>query len=159
MMKSIHGLAGVTGFTVILVFWVSTVLSELFGSGETIAIVKTAILWGMIILIPSLAIAGASGMMMGRQRLGRLAARKKKRMPFIAGNGILILVPAAFYLQSKAVLDQFDSWFFVVQALELLAGAANLIMMGLNIRDGLSLSGRLARRRSRQMIDRSSLTE
>lgn len=159
MMKRIHGLAGVTGFAVILVFWLSTALSELFGSGEAIAAVKTAILWGMIILIPSLAMAGASGMVMGQRRPGRLAARKKKRMPFIAGNGILILVPAAFYLQSKAVAGQFDTGFFAVQALELLAGAANLTLMGLNIRDGLSLSGRLARQRSRRMIDRSSLTE
>ncbi len=159
MIRRLHGLAGVTGFIVILTFWLSTALTELFGSGEAIAAVKTAILWGMILLVPCLAVAGASGMSMGRKRPGRLAARKRKRMPFIAGNGLVVLVPAAFYLQAKAAAGQFDGWFFAVQALELLAGAANLMMMGLNIRDGVLLSGRLNRWRSRHLLDRSSLTK
>lgn len=37
----------------------------------------------------------------------------------------------------------FDSRFYLVQGLELLTGALNLTLMGLNIRDGLRLSGRL----------------
>jgi hypothetical protein len=37
----------------------------------------------------------------------------------------------------------YDARFHVVQALELLAGATNSTLMGLNGRDGLRLSGRL----------------
>jgi hypothetical protein len=32
--------------------------------------------------------------------------------------------------------------FYLVQGLELLAGAVNLALMGLNMRDGLKMSGR-----------------
>ena len=64
-------------------------------------------------------------------------------MPFIAGNGILILIPAALFLASKARADEFDGIFYLVQALELIAGATNITLLGLNMRDGLKLTGRL----------------
>ena len=72
---------------------------------------------------------------------------KKKRMPFIALNGLLILVPSAFFLASKSATGDFDAWFYGVQAIELVAGAINLSPMGLNIGDGLTMSGRLRSRR------------
>jgi len=42
-----------------------------------------------------------------------------------------------------AAAGEFNTAFYAVQALELVAGAANLTLMGMNIRDGLTLSGRL----------------
>ncbi len=145
MRTRIHAIAGGLGFLTILTFWTATVISELFASHQAIADVKHMILYGMIVLIPALAIAGGSGMAMGRKRNDAPAKAKKKRMPFIAANGLLILVPSAFYLASKAAADSFDAWFFGVQALELVAGATNLALMGLNIRDGLFMTGRIGR--------------
>ena len=63
-------------------------------------------------------------------------------MPVIALNGLLVLLPSAFYLNAKAQAGEFDALFYGVQALELLAGAINLTLMGLNLRDGLRLAGR-----------------
>ena len=57
-------------------------------------------------------------------------------MPFIADNGILILIPAALFLASKAKAAAFDTTFYAVQALELFAGATNVVLLGLNMRDG-----------------------
>ena len=152
MKTSIHGIAGVIGFSMILLFWTATVVSELFGSHADIAMVKTNILWGLLILIPALAVAGASGMSMTRTRQGMLALRKKKRMPFIAMNGLLILVPCAFFLAGKADEGIFDFWFYGVQSIELIAGAVNIWLMGLNIRDGLRMSGRFRRLPTRQAV-------
>jgi hypothetical protein len=70
-------------------------------------------------------------------------------MSIIAGNGLLILVPSAFYLASKAAAGDFDAWFYGVQALELAAGATNIALMALNVRDGLRLGGRLGTSRPR----------
>lgn len=64
-------------------------------------------------------------------------------MPIIAANGILVLVPCAIVLAHWANAGAFDARFYLVQAIELLAGATNLALMGLNIRDGLRMSGRL----------------
>lgn len=141
--QRIHALAGVLGFLTILTFWTSTVVSELFGSHETIAVVKAMILKGMFVLIPAMVIVGASGISLGGKRQDALALAKKKRMPLIAANGLLILVPSAFFLEALGSAGTFDIRFYVVQALELVAGLANLTMMGLSIRDGLTMSGRI----------------
>jgi hypothetical protein len=76
-------------------------------------------------------------------RKGRLVDAKKKRMPFIAVNGLLVLVPCAIVLNRWAAAASFDTAFYVVQSIELVAGAVNLALMGLNARDGLRMAGRL----------------
>jgi hypothetical protein len=53
MLKRIHPIAGIIAFLTILTFWTSTVVSELFGSVETITFVKQAIPWGFLILCAS----------------------------------------------------------------------------------------------------------
>ena len=145
MLKVVHPIAGTIGFLTILMFWSSTVLSELFGTHETIADIKFMILTGMLILIPAMIIVGASGMSMGRRRKDAPARAKKKRMPYIAANGLIVLLPAAFFLEAKASAGVFDTIFYVVQVLELIAGAANLTLMGLSIRDGRAMGKRKRR--------------
>lgn len=70
----------------------------------------------------------------------------------IAANGILVLVPAALFLASKARAAEFDAAFYGVQALELIAGAVNIILLGLNMRDGFKMTGRFRRRPSRRAL-------
>jgi len=144
MLRRVHPVAGIVGFLTILLFWTSTVTSELFGSQETVATVKQAIPWGFLILVPALAIAGASGFRMAGQSLETRILSKKRRMPVIAGNGLLVLIPSALYLARLAAHGEFGGVFYVVQGIELVAGALNLMLMSLNIRDGLRLTGRLA---------------
>ena len=145
MKTRIHAIAGGIGFVMILTFWTSTVISELFFSHETIAAVKVLILQGMVILIPAMAVAGATGTMMAKTRTDDLAMAKKRRMPIIAANGLVILLPSAWFLAGKAASGAFDTVFYIVQIVELVAGAANLTMMGMNIRDGLTMTGKIGR--------------
>jgi hypothetical protein len=64
-------------------------------------------------------------------------------MPFIGANGVLILIPAAFFLDQWAWAGSFDMKFYIVQGMELVAGVINLILMSMNIRDGMKLVGRM----------------
>ncbi|WP_202314306.1 MULTISPECIES: hypothetical protein [unclassified Mesorhizobium] len=138
----LHALAGMLAFFLIATFWLGTAATELSGSTAAIAWVKSAILSGMVVLIPALVATGASGFSLGRgMRLPAVVA-KKRRMPFIAGNGLLILLPSAIFLATKAEAGAFDTAFYLVQGLELVAGATNLVLIGLNIRDGLAISRR-----------------
>ena len=57
-----------------------------------------------------------------------------------------ILIPCALFLASKARAGQFDAAFYTVQSLELVARATNITLLGLNLRDGLRLTGRLRKR-------------
>lgn len=146
MLKIIHPVAGALAILMIVTFWLSTVLSELFASHAAVTAVKTAIPWGFLVLIPALAAAGASGFALANGRRGGLISTKIKRMPLIIGNGILILIPSALFLVFKAKAGAFDTSFYVVQLLELAAGATNITLLGLNMRDGLKMKGRLLRR-------------
>lgn len=137
-----HLVAGLIAFALVATFWTSTVLVELFGDAHAVATVKSAILSGMLVLVPAIAVAGASGFRLGGRSRAPIVAAKRRRMPFIALNGILILVPAAFFLAARASAGQFDAAFYAVQILELAAGGANLTLMGLNIRDGFAMTRR-----------------
>lgn len=140
MAKTLHPVAGAVALLTILTFWLATVLSTLLAGPETVLAVKTLIPWGFCILIPALAATGAAGLGLARRRPSALAARKRRRMALVAANGALILVPCALYLSMKAQAGALDGAFHAVQALELGAGAANLAMLGLNLRDGLKMA-------------------
>ncbi|MFD0988067.1 hypothetical protein [Methyloligella solikamskensis] len=142
-MRIIHPIAGALALIIIATFWMATVSSELFGSLDAVAAVKTGIAWGLLLLVPSIALAGGTGFLLARGFRNALVAAKQKRMPLIAGNGLLILVPAALYLAWAANAGAFDSTFVTVQIAELIAGAVNVTLLSLNMRDGLRLTGRL----------------
>lgn len=142
MKHRFHAIAGTTALLTILTFWTSTIISELFGSHAQITSVKTFVLYGMVLLIPSMIGAGASGASLGKGWKLPVVGHKSKRMKIIAANGILILIPSAFFLASKAQADAFDTMFYVVQAAEIIAGATNITLLSLNMRDGLALRRR-----------------
>ncbi len=92
MTKIIHPVAGALVLLTIATFWLSTAASELFASH---AVVTTAIPWGFLLLIPALAAAGGSGFALAKGRRAGPIGAKIRRMPLIAANGILILIPCA----------------------------------------------------------------
>lgn len=138
--RRIHLAAGVIGFLAILLFWTSTVTAELFAGHATVAAVKSAILWGMIVLVPAMAAVGATGFSLGGRSNAPIVAAKRRRMPVIALNGLLVLIPSAIFLAGRSAAGEFDALFYGVQAIELAAGALNLALMGLSMRDGLSMT-------------------
>ena len=139
-----HAIAGVLAMMLIGLFMTATLYTEIFAGHEGAATVKSLIVVpGLFILIPCLMAVGGSGFNLARGRGGRLVAVKKKRMPFIAMNGLLVLIPCALVLNIWAGQGRFDGGFYALQSVELLAGAVNLGLMSLNLRDGLRLAGRL----------------
>lgn len=145
MTRIIHPVAGAIALLTIASFWLSTVFSELIGSEALIVSVKTAIPWGLLWLIPALVTAGGSGFVLSKGSRAGVIGVKLKRIPFIAANGLLVLIPCALFLAFKARAGELDTAFYAVQALELVAGATNLTLLGLNMRDGLRMKGRLRR--------------
>lgn len=146
MKIKIHVIAATLALATICSFWLSTLVSEALGDHTLITTVKTGVLYGMFLLIPSMAIAGATGASMGRGWKLPQVARKSRRMKLIAANGLAVLLPSAFFLASLAQAGNFGGLFYGIQALELVAGATNIILLSMNMRDGLSLR---ARRRAR----------
>jgi hypothetical protein len=144
MLKTLHPLAGAVALATVATFWLATFLVELLGSPAAVAAVKTAIPWGFLLLIPALAATGGTGLTLAKGRRAGLIGAKRKRMPVIAANGVLVLVPAALFLAAKARAGEFDAGFYAVQAVELAAGALNIALLGLNMRDGMRMKPRRA---------------
>lgn len=139
MKKTIHAVSGAIALVTIVAFWTSTVTAELFGSPDQVAAVKTAVLYGFAVLIPAMAIAGGSGFSLGAKWRGPVVAAKRTRMKIIAATGLLVLVPSAIFLAWKAGQGAFDTAFMVVQGIELIAGASNITLLALNMRDGMAM--------------------
>lgn len=146
MKARLHGFFGAVALLCIATFWVSTAVSEVFLDLVDVTAVKNAILAGMWLLIPAMAATGGSGFSLAGARRGRLVEVKARRMKIVAANGVLVLLPSAFVLASWANAGRFDGAFYTLQALELLAGAVNITLLVLNMRDGLRLAGRLSMR-------------
>lgn len=142
MKRNVHAVAGILAFLFIATFWTSTVVAELFLDHSAVTSVKVAITYAFIAFVPCMAITGATGFAMGGKSSFPILVAKRRRMPIIGANGLLVLIPAAIFLSIKAQAGEFDSVFYTVQVLELLAGATNLTLMGLNIRDGRQMSRR-----------------
>lgn len=148
MSKKAHLIAGIVATLTIATFFLFTIIVELAGSHEDVAKLKSFIVApGLFILIPCMAATGASGFAIAKGRKGRLIDAKKGRMPIIAANGLLVMIPCAIMLNRWAGAGQFDTTFYTVQALELLGGAVNLTLLGLSIRDGMMMSGRFRKAR------------
>ena len=91
----VHRISSMTAYMFIMSFFTSTVFVELFGDQQAIVAVKTYISYAIWAVVPLMAAAGITGAKMApKVKKGPIAA-KKKRMPFVAMNGVLILLPAA----------------------------------------------------------------
>lgn len=135
----IHKLSALMATFCITLFFSATVVSEVLGNYENIAIVKKLILFpGLFILIPFIVATGISGSIMTKSKKG-IVTKKKKRMILITFNGIFILIPCAIVLNYLASRMFFNQTFYIIQIIELLAGLINIILMILNIKDGIKI--------------------
>lgn len=140
MKRQIHATASVLAALFLATFWISTLVTELFLSAAAVTEVKQLIAYALMVFVPLMGITAGTGFSMGGKGHHPLLVSKRRRMPFIGINGLLILVPSALFLAVRAKAGLFDGVFYSVQALELIAGAVNLTLIGLNIRDGFKLS-------------------
>lgn len=147
MKQIIHRAAATVALFCIATFCTSTLLIEVLASHERVAALKSFILMpGIPILVLAMAITGGTGISLAKSRKGQLVEAKRKRMTFIAANGILILIPCAIFLDRFASAQTFDSAFYSFQTLEIIAEFIALTLMSANIRDGFKLSGRIRRK-------------
>mgnify|MGYP003109623425 CR=1 FL=1 len=136
----LHAASATIALLLISTFFLSSLVSEIIGDKALIITVKTYIFYAIWILLPTMAIAGITGNKLAPNAKSGVIGMKKKRMPFIAANGVLILIPAAIFLKNTAVSGTLDTTFYTVQIIELFAGFINISLMTLNLKDGLSLS-------------------
>ena len=143
---TLHASAGILAWLLMLSFFTSSLVAEIIGKATLILQVKTYIFYALPLMILLMPIAGISGIKLGGHSCHPIVLAKKRRMKFIAGNG-LVLVTLATLLYFRAHTGKMDIIFHVLQITEFIFGATNLVLMGKMIRDGLFLSGRIKKMR------------
>ncbi len=133
-----HAAAGILAFCLIGSFFIGSLISELSGNLVWIVHVKRTVfygMWAMVLLVPLAALTGTK--LAGKSRSATVE-NKRKRMRWIAPNGLLLLTLGS-YLYYKASQSEFDTLFRSAQLLEFALGFTNLLLLGLMIRDGFRL--------------------
>lgn len=137
--RTLHATAATLGLIFIATFFISTVIAEIGGDRGTIVRVKTGIFYAIFALVPIMATAGLLGRRLAGTSQAPIIKRKMRRMQLVAMNAVAILIPCVVVLYWLASQGRFGWQFVAVQAVELLAGAVNVMLLGLNLRDGLRL--------------------
>ena len=136
----IHFFAGIAVLIILSTFWVALIISDFFLGHEAVAQVRLGIVYALIVLIPSMIAVKATGGKLGKNRMDDTRIQqKKKRATWMAINGVLIMVPAAFFLNYKASSGEFDTVFYIVQGIELLVGSFQYYFVLKNFNVGMSL--------------------
>lgn len=139
----IHIAAATVALLTVAAFVGLALVSEI--SPDHLATARRWIARGLFLLIPALIVTAATGHEISRGNRRGLVGDKMWRMKVVATNGLVILVPCALFLASRAEAGDIGGVFRIVQGLELVTGVINFTLLGLNFRDGMRLSGRLRR--------------
>lgn len=141
-LKQVHRLAGTAALLLAFSFLSATAYAELMHDPALIYRVKKFIVLTIPLMLVLMPLSALSGRKMAGKSRNPIIKRKSRRLRFIAINGIM-LVLLAILLYLKAAGRNFDTGFWVLQALELMLGALNIVLLALMARDGMKLSGRI----------------
>jgi hypothetical protein len=150
-----HLAASLAAVAIVTSLLVGSAAVEAFGDQGDIRAAKGWILRTLVVLIPAIVAAGASGRHLAGRSRAAVVRRKLRRMTTIAATGLLVLVPCAITLERLAARDDFGLAFAAVQAVEVLGGTLNLTLLVLNFRDGVALRTKrtaAARRRRKPAV-------
>lgn len=139
-LRRLHAVSGGLAILIISIFLTTTLVAELSGDPPFIATVKQGIVYGLAVLIPTMAAVGLSGRRLAGTSTAPIIQRKRRLMAMIAANGLFILVPCALTLNWFATTDAFGLAFYLVQGIEFIAGPVNITLLVLNARLGMSMT-------------------
>lgn len=137
----IHITATIKAACTIALFFLSSLIAELMSDEEIIRTVKASIFYSLPVLFFSMPTLAISGRKLAGHSQHPDILKKMARMKLMVFNGIILIALASF-LYYYSNYYAIDSTFLYAQIVELILGFTNLLLIGLNIQDGLKLSGR-----------------
>jgi hypothetical protein len=138
----IHAIASAIAMMTIATFFVSSLVAEINGDVTFIKNVKEAILYSLPVLLVVMPLLGITGNKLAGKSRNPIVLTKRKRMRFVFVNGITLITLACF-LYYRSHYQTIDDIFLTAQITEFALGLTNMALIGLNIRSGFRLSGRL----------------
>jgi hypothetical protein len=140
----IHIAATIIAAITIGTFFLSSVVAEIDGNETFIREVKERILFTLPVLLMAMPAIGITGNKLAGNSQSPQVKTKQRRMKFVFVNGLTLIILASF-LYYHSHYKTIDTVFMVAQLVELVLGLTNLVLISLNIKSGLQLSGRIRR--------------
>lgn len=137
----IHIIATVIALLTIGSFFTSSLVAELSGDKTLIRDVKEAILFALPLMLIAMPAVGLTGNKLAGKSQNPIVLAKQKRMKFVFMNGVA-LIGLACCLYYRSHYQTIDGIFLTAQIAEFGLGLTNLVLIGLNSKNGLQLSGR-----------------
>jgi hypothetical protein len=138
----IHIAATIVAAITIATFFSISLVAELSGEEAFRRKVKEGILYSLPLMIVAMPILNISGNKLASKSQNPTVLAKRKRMKIIVVNG-LCLISLACFLYYRSHYGVIDRLFHTAQILEFALGLTNLVLIVVNAKNGLELSGRL----------------
>lgn len=138
----IHVAATIIATLTIATFFISSLTAEINGDVILIRKVKEAIFYSLPVLLVVMPALGITGNKLACKSKSPLILAKQRRMKFAFVNGVM-LISLACFLYYRSHYQTIDITFLGFQFAEFALGLTNLTLIGLNIKSGLKLSGKL----------------
>lgn len=139
--KNLHRVSAIGAMLTICSYLISSLVAEISSNFTLIYQVKAYIVFSLPLLVIFMMLTVFSG-----QRIGNsnhpVVKRKLRRLKIIGTNGTMLVI-LAVVLYLKASRGSFDSTFWILQAIELIFGFSNIVLMVAMAVDGMRLSGRI----------------
>ncbi|WP_240008012.1 hypothetical protein [Pseudaquidulcibacter saccharophilus] len=142
MISKVHKTAAIVAFLCLVSFWTLSLITEINADKAFFGFVRTYIFYTMFVMIAAIIITAVTGFKIAKKMRGPIIENKKKRMPFIGLNGAIVLLPLAiilFMYSNETILKGQEGMVDTLRLIELIFGAINIILISLNIKDGLKL--------------------
>lgn len=139
-----HFIATIIAGLTIVTFFSLSLLAEIRADIEFIKAVKTFILYALPIMVIAMPMLKITGDKLAGRSINPIILAKKRRMKFMIVNGVGLIILAVF-LYYHSHFQTIDHVFLIAQIAELALGLCNLVLIALNTKSGIQLSGKLKR--------------
>lgn len=140
MKTIIHASAGVLTMLFLLVFFVAICVSEIKYGVEDVIAVQRNIYEAIGFYVFLLLITGGVGLLLSRERKGRIVEMKKRRMLEILACSVFVLLPCSYLLANYDLALRGRLFMYLLEGIELLVIGLLITLLSFNFRDGLRLT-------------------
>ena len=140
MKTIIHASAGVLTMLFLLVFFVAICVAEIKYGVEDVIAVQRNIYEAMGFYVFLLLITGGVGLLLSRERKGRIVEMKKRRTLAILACSVFVLLPCSYLLANYDLALRGRLFMYLLEGIELLVIGLLITLLSFNFRDGLRLT-------------------
>ena len=140
MKTLIHASAGTFAMLFLLVFLAAMLFSELKYQPADMISVQQVIFQTIGFYFFLLLMSGGIGLLLGKERKGRIVEMKKKRMLAIIACSIFILLPCNYVLSNYDLDSGGMPFMRTLEGIEVIAIVILITLLGFNFKDGTRLT-------------------